>query len=50
MKLPGNSLLDSFLLASYLHKSYIQRAAEYNFPHIKERTFASANQDIWLFL
>lgn len=37
-------------LAPYLHKHYIRRAFEYNFTWIKGRTFASANQDIWLFL
>lgn len=38
------------LLVPYLHKHYIRRAFEYNFTWIKGRTFASANQDIWLFL
>lgn len=38
------------LLVPYLHTHYIRRAFEYNFTWIKGRTFASANQDIWLFL
>lgn len=38
------------LLVPYLHTYYIRRAFEYNFTWIKGRTFASANQDIWLFL